>query len=142
MEINFFHFLRQQSTPVEAVSHLTRTYWKRGNEYFYVFLCIVLFRVFFCKWKLLLKLGGSQFFKDDPYSCQWTPFFSIFKRFFKVEATFPYGGNLFFNILHLPSGNSTFLSVLFHWVETIIGIRRKQFWEKELILLVDNCFSG
>ena len=87
---------------MEAVFHLTRTYWKRGNEVSIYFLSIVLFRVFFCKWKLLLKLGGSQFFKDEPYSCQWTPIFSIFQRFFKVEAAFPYSGNLFFNILQLP----------------------------------------
>ena len=86
---------------MEAVFHLTRTYWKRGNEVSIYFLSIVLFRVFFCKWKLLLKL--IQFFKDEPYSCQWKPIFSIFHRFFKVEAAIPYNGNIFFNILHPAS---------------------------------------
>ena len=59
----FFIFLdSSQLLPVEAVFHLTRTCWKRGNEVFICFFYIVLFRVFFCKWKLLLKLGGSKFF--------------------------------------------------------------------------------
>ena len=99
---------------------------KRG---FYRFFCVQFYsEFFFCKCKLLFKLGGSQFFKDEPYSCQWTPFVSIFQRFFKVEAAFPYSGNLFLNILHLPG------------VETIIGIRRTLFREKELILASRQLF--
>ena len=58
-----------QLLPVEAVFHLTRTYWERGNEVFISFLSIVLFRDFFSKWKLLLKLGRSQVFKGEPHSC-------------------------------------------------------------------------
>ena len=105
----------------KAVFHLARTYWKRGNEVFICFLSIVLFRDFFCKWKLLLKLRRSQFFKDEPYSCQQTPIFSIIQRFFKVEAALPYSGNLFFNILHTAGTNGYsaqwkqyFWSVLFY----------------------------
>ena len=94
-----------QLLTLEVALHLTRTYWKRGNEVFIRFLSIVLFRVFSCKWKLLLKLGGNQFFKNEPYSCQWKPIFSIFQRFFKLEATFPYSGNVFFNIFYPASAN-------------------------------------
>ena len=71
METNFTIFLdSSQFPPVEAVFNLTGTYWKHGNEVFICFLSVVLFRVFFCKRKLLLKLGGSQFFKDEPYYYQ------------------------------------------------------------------------
>ena len=143
METNFFDFLRQQSTATSG-SSFTFNYniFKCGNEVFICFLSIVLFWVFYCKWKLLLKLGESQFFKDKPYSCQWTPIFSIFQRFFKVEAAFPYSGNVFFNIFHPASANGFsakwkhyfLVSAISLLVETMIGIRRKQFWEKELIL--------
>ena len=88
-----------------------------------------------------MKFGGSQVFKE-LYSCQWTPIFSILQIFFKVEAAFPYSGNLFFNILHPASANG----FSFCPAETVFfgqcsftastnhyGIRRKQFWEKELI---------
>ena len=92
-------------------------------------LLLLLLLSFFYKWKLLLKsrmfilveINGSQSFKDIPYSCYWTPIFSIFFQiFFKAEAVFPYNGNVFINILSrlvqtgfLPSGNSIFWSVLF-----------------------------
>ena len=35
-----------QLIPMEAVFHLTRRYWKRGNEVFICFLSVVLFRDF------------------------------------------------------------------------------------------------
>ena len=106
---------------------------------FFVY-CFIKF--FFCKWKLLFRLGESQLFKDEPYSCQLIPIFSIFQRFFKVEGAFPYSGNVFFNIFH-PASARRFsaywkqyflVSAIALLLETIIGIRRKQFWEKELIV--------
>ena len=90
----------------------------------------------------IIEFRGSQFLKDKPYSCQWTSTFSIFQRFFKVEAAFLYSENRFFNTLYppklqtdfLPSGNSIFLvSAISLLVETIIGIKRKQLWEKDVI---------
>ena len=53
-------------------------------------LLLLLLLSFFYKWKLLLKsrmfilveINGSQSFKDIPYSCYWTPIFSIFFRYF------------------------------------------------------------
>ena len=59
-----------------------------------------------------------------------------------MEAAFLYNENRFFNILYqpklqidfLPSGNSIFLvSAISLLVETIIGIKRKQFWEEDVI---------
>ena len=91
---------------MEAVFHLTGTYWKRGNEVFiWFFLSIVSFRVFLYKWKLLLKLSGSQFFKDKSYSTTGHQFFQFFQRLLKVDAAFPYIGNVFINILHAVRGN-------------------------------------
>ena len=114
--------------------------WKRGFHLFYVYF-LILSCFFFCKWRLLLKLDGSQIFKDESYSCQWTPIFSIFQIFFKMEAAFPCSGNVVFNILHPASASrlSAYLkqhflvSAISLLVETIIGIKRKQFWEKEVI---------
>ena len=122
-----------QLLRVEAVFHLTRTNWKRGNEVFICFSSIVLFRVFFCKWKLLLKSGRSQFFKDERYSCQWISIFSIFQRRFKVEAAFSYSAYRFSNNLHQASANGFsaywkqyfLVSAISLLVETTIGIRRK-----------------
>ena len=74
-----------------------------------------------------------------------TSFFDIFRDFkiFKVEATFPYSGNAYFNKFFiglvetdfLSSGNSAFLiRAIFLLVEAIIGIGRKQFSKKQLII--------
>ena len=41
-------------------------------------MSIVLFRVFFCKWKLLLKLGGRDFLKWKQLFCIGETYFSIF----------------------------------------------------------------
>ena len=82
-----------------------------------------------------MKLGGSQFFKDEPYFCQRPPIFSIYQRFFKVEAAFQCSQNVFFNILY-PASADGFSALMKQYflvratsllVETIIGVRRKQF---------------
>ena len=133
----FFHFLRQQSIATSRSSfkfnqNILET-WERG--FLSVFCLLFYSEFFFCKWKLLLKLGGSQVFKE-LYSCQWTPIFSILQIFFKVEAAFPYSGNLFFNILHPDSANgfsfclaeTVFFGQCFFTASTNhYGIRRKQF---------------
>ena len=105
-------------------------------------LSIVLFQVSFCKQKLWLKLGGSPFLKTNDIPARGHQFFQFFQRFFKVDAAFPYSGNDFtisFTRLvqmdFLPSGNSFFwVKTISLLVETIIRTRRKQFWEKELII--------
>ena len=65
---HFFHFLNQQSTATSGGSLLFNynilEAWKRG---FCLFCLLFYSEFFFCKWKLLLKLGGRQFLKDEPY---------------------------------------------------------------------------
>ena len=116
-----------QLLPVETVHSSFGTCFSanpssRGNEFFVYWKQYCFIPSFFCQWKLLLKFVGSQFLKMK-YSW-WKPIFSIFSEilgFFKVEATFPYSGNAFFNKSFiqlvetdfLSSGNSVFWSELF-----------------------------
>ena len=75
-------------------------------------------------------------------------FFDIFRnipRFLKVEATFPYNGNAFFNIYFIrlvktdfmSSENSVFWSGLFfcEW-KPLLDLGEKQFSKKELIISI------
>ena len=97
-------------------------------------LSIILFRVFFCKQTPLLKLGEVHFERRTTFLLVETNFIRYFlkwKQLFRIAET--YFSISFTQLLQmdfLPSGNSA-ISLL---VETIIGIRRKQFLEKELIL--------
>ena len=68
---------------------------------------------------------------------------NFFQGFFKAEAAFPYRENVLFNksfirlveTVFLCSRNSVFMiRAIFLIVETIIGIRGKQFFKKKLIL--------
>ena len=120
---HFFLFLRQQSTATSRSSfsfnqNILET-WKRG---FYLFCLLFYSEFFFRKWKLLLKLGGSPFFEDEPHSCQWTPSLSIFfrdflqwKQLFRVAETyFSISFTRLTQMDFLPGGNIIFWSVLFH----------------------------
>ena len=69
------------------------------------FLSVLHSKFFFCKWKPLLKLGGSPFLKMNHIPASGNQFFQFFQRIFKVEAAFPYSGNAFFNILDPDSAN-------------------------------------
>ena len=55
----------------------------------------------------ITEIWGKSNFKDEPYSCYWTPiFFFLFSQiFFKVEAVLPYIKGVFFNILYPASAN-------------------------------------
>ena len=89
---------------------------------------------FFCQWKILSKLGGSQFLKTRHIPAIVNTNFFIFflelLRFFKVEETFPYSGSAFFNKFFiwlvetdfLSSGNCFFISAIFLLVEAIIKV--------------------
>ena len=139
----FFHFLRQQSTAASGNSSFFK--WTllfsqsfiqaSGNKFFLsTGNGIVLFRVFSVLFyseffsgfysETVIENWGKSVLKNEIYSCWWTPVFSIFWeiiRFFKVEATFPYSRNAFFNKSfirlaetdYLFSGNSVFWSELF-----------------------------
>ena len=97
-----------------------------------IFCLLFYSEFFFCKWKLLLKLGGSQFFKDEPYSCQWTPIFSIFQRFLKGEAAFPCSGT--YSSIYLPSRNSIFLI-------SAVSLSRNHYLNKEKTVLRERAHS-
>ena len=152
------HFLfshNSQLLPVDAVFSLTRTNFSANpslrleeTSFLSTGNSIVLFQVFFrvlfknCYW----NLGEVNFKRRSIFLLLNTSFFifSEILRFFNVEATFSYSGNVFFNksfirlveMDFLSSGNSVFLiRAIFLLVEAIIGIRGgKQFSKKELII--------
>ena len=84
-------------------------------------LSIVLFQLFFCKWKPLLKLGRSPFWKTNHIPASGNQIFIFFRYFLKwkqlfrtVETYFSISFNLLVQMDFLPSANSVFWSVLFH----------------------------
>ena len=94
-----------------------------GNEFFVYWKSYCFIPSIFCWRNLLFKIGGSQFLKTK-YIPAREHVFSIFLeilRFFKVEATFSYCGNGFFNKFFIQlvktdflcSGNNVFWSELF-----------------------------
>ena len=129
VETIFCNFLRQQST---ATSGSSFSFNQNILETFLSVLSVVLFRVFCCKWKLLLKSGGSPFLKTNHVPASGHQFFKFFRRFFKVEAAFSYSGNIFLNIRHPASANGFspyqkqyfLVSAISLLVETIIGIKK------------------
>ena len=91
--------------------------WKRV---FCLLETILFYSKFFLLVETITENWGKSIFKDEISSCKWKSVFSIFSgilRFLKVEATFPYSGNAFFNKFFiwlvemdfLASGNQFFL---------------------------------
>ena len=99
---------------------------------FYLFFVNCFIPSVFCKRKLLVELGGNQFFNDEPYSCQWIPIFRHFlkwKYLFRIVETH---FSIFFTWLvqtdFLPSGNSIF-------GECYFTASRNHYWNKEKTVL-------
>ena len=44
----------------------------------------------------MIEMRGKSIFKEEPLD-------TIFQKSFKIEAAFPYSGNVFFNIFHPAS---------------------------------------
>ena len=143
VETIFFHFFRRQSTYVSGKVHsLTGTYFS-ANPLFWLaktsFLAtgnsVDLFRVFSASKNYYSNLGEIKKRRKTKYiSASEHQFFSIFSeilRFFKVEATFLYSGNAFFNrsFIRLVEKNFQsicfFIRAIFLLVAAIIGIRGK-----------------
>ena len=140
----FFHFLRKQSNSsfflwniffcqsfIPASGNELFVYWKQ--------YCIIL--SFSYKWKLLLKLGGSQFLKTKVIPARRRQFFRYFQRFqnfLKWKQLFCTVEMHFQQIFHLASGNEFSVSwkqcflirAIFLPVEAIIGIRRELIFKK------------
>ena len=51
-----------QLLPVEAVSHLTRTYWKRGNEAFVSFFVYCCIPSFCMQVETIIEIRGKSIF--------------------------------------------------------------------------------
>ena len=87
-----------------------------GNDFFVYQKHYCVIASFSLLVETIIEVRWKSVFKDEPYSCQRTPIFKIFQRFFKVGATFSYSGNIFFNKSFirlvetdlLSSGNSAF----------------------------------
>ena len=88
-----------------------------------------------------MEIRVSPFLQTNHIPSSGRQFFQLYQRFFKVEAAFSYSGNIFFNILHPVSANGFYAQWEHYFsvsansllAETIFGIRRNQFLEKELI---------
>ena len=82
-----------------------------------------------------MKLGGIEFFKDEPNSCQWTTIFQFFRYFLKWKQLFGIV-ETYFSIFFswpvqtdfLPSGNSIF-------EECYFTASRNHYWNKEKTVL-------
>ena len=89
-----------------------------------------------------MKLGVSQFLKANQIPASRCQFVRFLLRFLKVEAAFPFRGNVFLYKSYIRVVETDFLSkencflirAIFLLVETITGIRRKQFSKRKLIL--------
>ena len=117
MEPIFCSFLRQRSIAASGNNpffnwniFFSRTFIPAsGNEFFVYWKQYCFIRSFFLLVETTTETWGKSLVKDEIYSCQWTPVFSIFS-----EASFPYNGNAFFNksfirlveTFFLCSGNS------------------------------------
>ena len=97
----FFHFLKKQSTAASRNSSFfnQNIFFSQsfilagGNKFFDHWKQYCFSLTFFCKEKLLLKLGEGKFLKTKYIPASEHPLFDIFRDFFKVQATFPYSGN-------------------------------------------------
>ena len=103
-----FHFIRQQSTAASGDSSFfnwnicfSQSFIPASENEFFVYWKQYCFTLeFFLLVETIVEIWRKSIFKDETYSCWWTQAFSIFSetlRCFKVEATFPFSGNAFFN---------------------------------------------
>ena len=157
METSSFHFFRKQSTGGRGSSYFFN--WNiffsqsfilaSGNEFFCLLETLLCCSEFILLLETIIEIREKTVFKDEPYSCKWTPIFWNFQRSFKVGAAFWCSRNIFFNKSFirvaetdfLSSGNSTFWSELF----SAFGnhYRGKQLSKRDsIILLVDIWLSG
>ena len=109
---------------------------------------IFLFRVFLCQWKLLLKLGGSQFLKKKYIPAREHQFFRYFQRFqdfikwrylfrivethFSSNPSFSQGKGIFCLVEKVLEIRSV-IRAIFVVVGIIIGIRGKKVFKKRVL---------
>ena len=104
---------------------------------FLPFFCQSFYSEFFLLVETIIDFRGKSILRRTILMLVDTIFFNFFRYFFKVEAAFPYSGNVFINTLHVVSSNGFsaqwkqyfLVSTFFLLLETIIGI----FWLVEII---------
>ena len=138
--------------PVEVVYFLTKAYFSVNPSYrsvetsFFVYWKHYFFILrFFLLVETIIGIRRKLIFKDEPYSCQWTPiFFNFFRYFLKwkqflcifQQILFPTRRNRF-----SVQWKQFFLSELFfcEW-KTLLELGANQFSRKKnLFSLVDSC---
>ena len=129
---------------MEAAYSSTGTYFSANSSFWLMetsFLSsgnsIVLFRVFFCWLKLLLKLEGSKFLKKNHITASEHQFLKFFQRFFKVEAAFPCSGNIFFNKSFIRVVGMNFL----HFDQSNFFVTGNHYWNLEKTVFKERTYS-
>ena len=132
------HFLPFSQTAVNSYQ------WKQfsispehiGNQVFICF-CLSFYSEFFSvSENYYSNQGEAHFLKTNHIPASGHQFFQYFQRFFKVEAAFPYGGNVFFNILHLASKNEfSSQQKQYFFRQCNFSASRNHYWNKERIVL-------
>ena len=110
--------------PVEIVYFLTKAYFSVNLSYrpvqtsFFVYCKQYFFILrFFLLAETIIRIRRKSIFKDEPYSCKWTP---IFKKFFREFLKWKEFHCIFQQILFLARRNSFFYRSYFsasgkHW---------------------------
>ena len=126
METIFFHFLRHQSTAAIGSSFFFN--WNiffsqssipaSENEFFVYWKQCFFIPSFFLLMKNITEICGKSNFKDEPYSCKWTPiFFNFFRYFLKRKPCFRIV-KVYFSISLIRLGQTNFPPV-----ETMFFVR-------------------
>ena len=126
METIFFHFLRHQSTAASGSSFFFN--WNiffsqssipaSENEFFVYWKQCFFIPRFFLLMKNITEICGKSNFKDEPYSCKWTPiFFNFFRYFLKRKPCFRIV-KVYFSISLIRLGQTNF-----PLVETVFFVR-------------------
>ena len=114
METIFYHSLRHQSIAASGSSFFFN--WNvffsqtsipaSENKFFVYWKQYFLIPSFFLLMENNTEIWGKSNFKDEPYSCTWTPiFFNFIQIFFNAEVVVPYNESVFLNILYTTSAN-------------------------------------
>ena len=124
METSSFHFLRQQSTAACGssfffnvnISFSQSFILASGNEFFVYWKQYCIIPSFSLLVETTTEIREKSIFKDESYSCWWTPIFWVFQRFFKVETAFSSRGAVYCNKSFIWLVETDFLASVF-WSE-------------------------
>ena len=119
-------FLASGNQPVEAVFSSTGTYFSANPSFrlvktssFVYWKQYFLIPSFFLLMENITETWGKSNFKDEPYSCYWTPiFFDFFRYFLKWKPCFRIV-KAYFSISFIRQVQTNFLptETVFFWSE-------------------------